>query len=114
MAGAVRRRAKWRQAGQVSSASWSLNHAGTRALNLLHPARDLRPSFLREREEDGKSPRTVRLELAAVRLLYRALRWAGATTDDPFSGARPARDATAPWDKRQLYRKGCVALTGSG
>ncbi|WP_344983516.1 tyrosine-type recombinase/integrase [Deinococcus rubellus] len=82
-----------------------LNHAGTRAVNLLHPARDLGPSFLREREAAGKSPGTVRLELAAVRLLYRALRWAGATTADPFSGARPARDATAPWDKRQPYRE---------
>jgi integrase len=83
-----------------------LNHAGTRAVNLLHPARDLGPSFLREREAAGKSPGTVKLELAAVRLLYRALRWAGATTDDPFSDARPARDATAPWDKRQPYSEG--------
>ena len=80
-----------------------LDHAGSRAVNLLHPARDLGPTFLRGREAAGKSPGTVRLELAAVRLLYRALRWAGATTDDPFSDARPARDATAPWDKRQPY-----------
>ncbi|WP_407543516.1 tyrosine-type recombinase/integrase (plasmid) [Deinococcus radiomollis] len=80
-----------------------LNHVGTRAVNLLHPARDLGPSFLREREAAGKSPGTVQLELAAVRLLYRALRWSGATTDDPFSDARPARETTAPWDKRQPY-----------
>ena len=80
-----------------------LTFAGTRAVNLLHPARDLGPTFLREREAAGKSPGTVRLELAAVRLLYRALRWAGATTDDPFLDARPARDHTAPWDKRQPY-----------
>ena len=80
-----------------------LTYAGTRAVNLLHPARDLGPGFLREREAAGKSPGTVRLELAAVRLLYRALRWAGATTDDPFADARPARDSTAPWDKRQPY-----------
>ena len=45
----------------------------------------------------------MRLELASVRLLYRALRWAGATTDDPFSSARLARDHTAPWDERQPY-----------
>jgi integrase len=80
-----------------------LTHAGSHAVNLMHPARDLGPSFLRAREAAGKSPGTVKLELAAVRLLYRALRWAGATTDDPFSDARPARDATAPWDKRQPY-----------
>jgi integrase len=85
-----------------------LKYAGTRAVNLLHPARDLGPSFLREREAAGKSPGTVKLELAAVRLLYRALRWAGATTDDPFSNARPARDTTAPWDKRQPYSEGEV------
>lgn len=80
-----------------------LAHAGTHAVNLMHPARDLGPSFLRAREAAGKSPGTVKLELAAVRLLYRTLRWAGATTDDPFSNARPARDTTAPWDKRQPY-----------
>jgi len=80
-----------------------LNFAGSQAVNLLRPARDLGPSFLREREAAGKSPSTVKLELAAVRLLYRALRWAKATTDDPFTDARPARDATAPWDKRQPY-----------
>jgi integrase len=85
-----------------------LKYAGTRAVNLLHPARDLGPSFLQEREAAGKSPGTVKLELAAVRLLYRALRWAGATTDDPFSDARPARDTTAPWDKRQPYSEGEV------
>jgi integrase len=80
-----------------------LTYAGSRGVNLLHPARDLGPGFLREREAAGKSPGTVRLELAAARLLYRALRWAGATTGDPFSDARPARDNTAPWDKRQPY-----------
>jgi len=80
-----------------------LDHAGTHAVNLLHPARDLGPSFLRARESAGKSTGTVRLELAAVRLLYRALRWAGATIDDPFADARPARETTAPWDRRQPY-----------
>ncbi len=80
-----------------------LDFAGTGAVNLLHPARDTGPTFLRLREASGRSAGTVRLELAAVRLFYRALRWAGATADDPFEVARPARDHTAPWDKRQPY-----------
>ena len=83
-----------------------LTHAGSRAVNLLHPARDLGPSFLREREASGKSPGTVRLELASVRLLYRALRWAGATTDDPFSDARSARDTTGRGRARQAHPAG--------
>jgi integrase len=80
-----------------------LAFAGVSAVNLLRPARDLGPTFLRSREAAGRSPSTVRLELAAVRLLYRALRWSGATTTDPFADARPARETTAPWDKRQPY-----------
>jgi integrase len=80
-----------------------LAFAGVSAVNLLRPARDIGPSFLRSREAAGRSPGTVRLELAAVRLLFRALRWSGATMADPFADARPAREATAPWDKRQPY-----------
>jgi integrase len=80
-----------------------LTFAGVSAINLLRPARDLGPTFLRSREAAGRSPSTVRLELAAVRLLYRALRWSGATAADPFADARPARETTAPWDKRQPY-----------
>ena len=82
-----------------------LAFASMQAVNLRHPARDLGPTFLRTREAAGKSSGTVRLELAAVRLFYRALRWAGATTDDPFSTAHPVRDTTAPWDKRQPYQE---------
>jgi site-specific recombinase XerD len=80
-----------------------LRFADTKALNLRRPARDTGPTFLRWREAAGKSPATVRLELAAARLLYKALRWAEATTADPFGDAKPARDQTAPWDKRQPY-----------
>jgi integrase len=80
-----------------------LAFTGVSAVNLLRPARDIGPTFLRSRETAGRSPSTVRLELAAVRLLYRALRWSGATAADPFADARPARETTAPWDKRQPY-----------
>lgn len=80
-----------------------LEFADTSALNLMRPARDMGPTFLRWREASGKSPATVRLELAAARLVYKALRWAEATAADPFGDARPAREKTAPWDKRQPY-----------
>lgn len=80
-----------------------LTYANTRAVSLLHPTRDAGPTFLREREAAGKSPATVRSELAAVRLLYRALRWSGATNADPFTDAKPAPDKTAAWDKRHPY-----------
>lgn len=73
--------------------------------NLLRPSRDAgalylqrlragdRPEIL-EQAEEGKrgrrpkpgplAPATVELRLAAARALYQALRWAGATEEDPF------------------------------
>jgi len=48
-------------------------------------------------------PSTVQVHLAAGRLLYRALRWARATTADPFGETRAPRDSTAAWEKRAAY-----------
>jgi len=48
-------------------------------------------------------PSTVQVHLAAGRLLYRALRWARATTADPFGETRAPRDGTAAWEKRAAY-----------
>jgi len=48
-------------------------------------------------------PATIQIHLAAGRLLYRALRWARATTADPFGEARAPRDSTASWEKRAAY-----------
>lgn len=48
-------------------------------------------------------PSTVQVHLAAGRLLYRALRWAKATTADPFGEARAPWDNTASWEKRAAY-----------
>jgi integrase/recombinase XerC len=71
--------------------------------SLLRPSRDAADIWLRQLEASGKTAGTVRVRLAAAKLLYRALRWAGATDAAPFSDAKPARDKTAPWDKRQPY-----------
>lgn len=71
--------------------------------NFVRPDRDAAALYVRRLEEAGRSASTIRVRLAAARMLYRALRWAGVTEAAPFEGVRPARDATAPWDKRQPY-----------
>ena len=71
--------------------------------NLLHPSEDAATLWLRSLEAAGKQPATVYVHLAAARALYKALRWARATTADPFADARPAPDKTPAWDKRQPY-----------
>ena len=80
-----------------------LAHAEQAGVGLIRPERDSGPLYIRTLEANGLSPSSVRVHLAAVRALFRALRWAGATVLDPFSDARPAKDKTAAWDKRQPY-----------
>ena len=80
-----------------------LDHAEKSGVGLIRPERDAGPLYIRSLEANGLSPSSVRVHLAAVRALFRALRWAGATVLDPFSDARPAKDKTAAWDKRQPY-----------
>jgi site-specific recombinase XerD len=64
-----------------------LDYAGNNAFNLIRPGRDAGARWLRSLEAEGQSASTVRVRLAAVRMLYRALRWAGATEADPFADA---------------------------
>lgn len=80
-----------------------LAHAQARAVNLLRPGRDAGAVYVRGLEIEGLKPSSVRVHLASVRALFRALRWAGATEADPFSDARPAKDKVAAWDKRSPY-----------
>jgi integrase len=77
--------------------------------NLLHPAREAGQGWLRALEGAGKTPATVRVRLAAGRTLYAALAHTGATADAPFTSAKPARETTAPWDKRRPYTDDEVA-----
>lgn len=71
---------------------------------LLHPSRNAGALWLRRLEGAGLKPATVQIRLAAARALYAALRWAGATDADPFDAARPAKDKTPAWERRQPYR----------
>ncbi len=85
-----------------------LDYANTQALNLIRPRRDAGARWLRSLEADGQAASTVRVRLAAVRMLYRALRWAGVTDVDPFADVKVAKDLTAPWDKRSPYAPAAV------
>ncbi len=71
--------------------------------NLLHPRRDAAVLWLREMEDIGLKPSTIRVRLAAARILYAALRWAGATETDPLRDAHPAKDTVPAWEKRHPY-----------
>lgn len=80
-----------------------LAHVQARAVNLLRPGQDAGAVYVRSLETEGLKPASVRVQLAAARALFRALRWAGVTEADPFSDARPAKDKVAAWDKRSPY-----------
>ncbi|MDL2343621.1 site-specific integrase [Deinococcus sp. MIMF12] len=54
------------------------------------------------------------MQLAGVRLLYRALRWAVATAASPFGDVRAVREKTAPWDKRTPYSEAEVTALLAG
>ncbi|MFC4428045.1 tyrosine-type recombinase/integrase [Deinococcus navajonensis] len=77
-------------------------YATTNAVGLLNPANDAGAMYLRHLEVT-QAPATVRVKLAGARMLYKALRWTGATSTDPFADAKPGRDLTAAWEKRQPY-----------
>ena len=69
----------------------------------MRPERDMGAAYIRRLEAAGKSASTVRVRQAAAKLLYRALRWTEVTQAAPFEDAKPAKDKTAPWDKRFPY-----------
>ena len=81
--------------------------------DLLRPHRDAAALWLRRMETTrqkpaadgarGLKPATVTVHLAAARALYAALRWAGATTADPFRDVRTPVDRTPHWEKRSPY-----------
>jgi len=71
--------------------------------NLLKPKRDAADLWIRGMETRGLKVATVRTYLAAARALYVALRWAGATTVDPFKDSKPGRDPVAREEKRKPY-----------
>ena len=82
--------------------------------NLIQPSRDAGPRYLLKLETTPYSvtsegnpkyykPETLNAKLSAARTLYKALRWAGATSSDPFGDVRPVHDPIPPEEKRQAY-----------
>ena len=56
-----------------------LDHAEKTGVGLIRPERDSGPLYIRTLEANGLSPSSVRVHLAAVRALFRALRWSDGT-----------------------------------
>ena len=87
--------------------------------NLLAPGRDAGAKYLLKLETtpykyvEGQpryyKPETLNARLAAVRTLYRALRWAKATSADPFGAVKPVLDPVPAEEKRPAYTKAEVA-----
>ena len=82
--------------------------------NLLRPSRRMGSRYrawLKEtpfnEDSDGppryRSPSTVNKTLAAARVLYRALHWAGATDATPFASVKGVHDPVPAWEKVQPY-----------
>lgn len=89
--------------------------------NLLHPSPDAGDRFVAALTDGhggrgtGKAsggayrPATVAARLAGAKALYRALRWTGATSADPFNDVRAPRDPTPRHERRFPYTDAEVA-----
>ena len=84
--------------------------------NLLHPSRRmgsryrawLKETPFNEGSDEPprfRSPSTVNKTLAAARVLYRALHWAGASDVTPFASVKGVHDPVPAWEKVQPYPK---------
>ncbi len=93
-----------RRLGLVRFMAW----AGGRGVSLLRPGRDMGLAYVRSLEAEGYKPLTVRSRLATAKSFYKALRWSGATTADPFGEVKAPRDPVADWDRRQAYEHAAV------
>lgn len=110
-----RTRENYRRGLQDLLADWSHE-------NLLRPSRDAGVAWVRQLERrlvldkrgEAKrdprtgelkrlSPSTIQVKLAAVRTLYKALRWAGASKESPFENVQVVRDPVPAWEKRGAY-----------
>ncbi|ABW35087.1 integrase family protein (plasmid) [Deinococcus geothermalis DSM 11300] len=71
--------------------------------DVLDPDPDLALDWTRHLERRGASAGTITTYRAAVSALYRAFRWAGATTADPMRDAPRVRDPVPRHEKRRPY-----------
>ncbi len=58
---------------------------------------------LKGKDGDDAKPATKTRHVSSARALYAALRWAKATTADPFADVHIPTDPTPAWDKRAPY-----------
>lgn len=87
------------QAGLKALLEW----AGPAGMSLLRPRGNDGFRYVRHLEALGLAPASVRVRLAAARMLYAALRWAGATDAAPFTDVKAAHDPVPAWEKRKPY-----------
>jgi integrase len=81
-----------------------LKFAAESATSILRPGgTDWARLYVQSLNDSGLEPSSVRVRLAAAKKLYSSLRWAGATTEDPFHGVAAPKDPTAPMDKCPAY-----------
>jgi integrase/recombinase XerC len=88
--------------------------AGVRSLlkwwtyeNLLHPSDAAGQRYMTQISRDHAAA-TCAARLTAAVMLYRALRWAAATTADPFAGVRPPINRTPKHERRRPYDDGKI------
>lgn len=81
-----------------------LTFAQENAVNVLRATPDHGLLWVRGMEDAGKAAATVRVRMAGVRALYRALRWATDVQADPLQDVKATKDPTPPWEKRMPYQ----------
>ena len=80
-----------------------VRYAGENALNVLRPDGEAAQDYVGFLIVRGYKLATVRARVASAELLYRALRWAGASASMPFADVAVPRDVEHPLDKRPPY-----------
>lgn len=80
-----------------------VEYSAENAWKLLAPRRNDPQLYVNHLLDAGKSINTVGSRVAAARMLYKALRWAGVTEADPFADVKIPKEHTHPWDKSEPY-----------
>lgn len=71
--------------------------------NLLRPTRNAPDLYVVRLMGADLKPGTIAVKIGAAKLLYKTLRWSGATAVDPFGDVRAPKDDTPAWEKRKPY-----------
>ncbi|WP_353543254.1 tyrosine-type recombinase/integrase [Deinococcus xinjiangensis] len=72
---------------------------------LLEYDTDLTIGYIRGLQKAGVTPGTINNRRSAAKAFYRALRWAGLITADPFADTPRAQEQVEKWEKREAYSK---------